>query len=73
VRYNTDGDEILNHTVRVTGDETQVSYLNVAAEEQRKQWKHSYSPNKSKTFRQSSAKRLLIADEGSSAGSSDPE
>jgi hypothetical protein len=33
-RYNKDGDEFLNHIVRVTGDETWVSYLNGETDEQ---------------------------------------
>jgi hypothetical protein len=31
--YHKDGDEFLNHTVRVTGDETSVSFVNVETKE----------------------------------------
>jgi hypothetical protein len=49
-RYHKDGDEFLNHIVRVTGDETWVSYVNVEPKEQSKQWMHTHSPNKLKKF-----------------------
>jgi hypothetical protein len=45
-RYHKDGDEFLNDIVRVTGDETWVSFVNVETKEQSKQWKHTYSHNK---------------------------
>jgi hypothetical protein len=47
-----DGDEFLNHIVRVTGDETWVSYVNVEIKEQSKQWMHTHSPNKPQEFKQ---------------------
>jgi hypothetical protein len=34
--YHKDGDEFLNHIIRVTGDETWVSYVNVETTEQSK-------------------------------------
>jgi hypothetical protein len=36
-RCHKDGDEFLNHIVRVTGDETWVSFLNVETKEQSRQ------------------------------------
>jgi hypothetical protein len=33
-RYHKDDDEFLNHIVRVTGDETWVSFVNVETKEQ---------------------------------------
>jgi hypothetical protein len=33
-RYHKDGDEFFNHIVRVTGDETRISYVNIETEEQ---------------------------------------
>jgi hypothetical protein len=47
-RYHNDGDEFLNHIVRVTGDKTWVSFVNVEAKEQSDQWMHTQSPNKPK-------------------------
>jgi DNA gyrase/topoisomerase IV subunit B len=52
-RYHKDGDEFLNHIV--TGDETRVSFLNVEAKGQSKQWMHTQSSNKPKKFKQTSA------------------
>jgi hypothetical protein len=41
-RYHKDGDEFLNHILRVTGDdETWVSFLNVETKEQPKQRMHT--------------------------------
>jgi hypothetical protein len=54
-RYNTDGDEFLNHIVRVTGDETWVSFMNVETKKQSKQWMDTHSPNKAKKFKQTSS------------------
>jgi hypothetical protein len=39
-RHQKDGYEFLNHIVRVTGDETWVSFVNVETKEQSKQWMH---------------------------------
>jgi hypothetical protein len=47
-RYHKDGDEFLNHVVRVTGDEIWVSFVHVETKEQSKQWMHAHSPNKPK-------------------------
>jgi exosome complex RNA-binding protein Csl4 len=44
-RNHKDGDEFLNRIVRVTGDETWVSIVNVETNEQSKQWMHTHSPN----------------------------
>jgi hypothetical protein len=41
-RYHEDGNEFLSHIVRVTGDETWVSFVNVLTKEQSKQWMHTY-------------------------------
>jgi hypothetical protein len=46
------GYEFLDHIVTVTGDKTWVLDVNVGTEEQSKQWTHTHSPNKRKTFKQ---------------------
>jgi hypothetical protein len=38
--------------VRVTGDETWVSLMNIETKEQSRQWMHTHSPNKPKKFKQ---------------------
>jgi histone-lysine N-methyltransferase SETMAR len=60
-QFHKDGDQFLNHIVRVTGDETWVSFVNVETKEQSKQWMHTHSPNKPKKFKQMSASRLMAA------------
>jgi hypothetical protein len=47
-RYHKDGDEFLNHIVRITGDKTKISFVNVETKEQSKQRMHTHSPNKPK-------------------------
>jgi hypothetical protein len=47
-----DDDDILNQIVRVTNDETRVSFVNVETKEQSKQWMHTQSPNKPERFKQ---------------------
>jgi hypothetical protein len=47
-RHHKDGDEFINHIVRVTGDEAWVSFVNVETKEQAAQWMHTHSPNKPK-------------------------
>jgi hypothetical protein len=42
-RYHKDGDEFLNHIVRVTGDETWASFVTVETKEQSKQWMHTFT------------------------------
>jgi hypothetical protein len=59
-RYLEDDDENLNHIVRVTGDETWVSFVNVETKEQSKQWMHTHSPNKSIKFKQTQSVRKLM-------------
>jgi hypothetical protein len=51
-RHRKDGDERLNHILRVTGDETCVSFINVEIKEQSNQWIHTHSSNKPKIFSQ---------------------
>jgi hypothetical protein len=51
-RYHKDGDEFLNQTVRVTGEETRVSFVNAETKEQPKQWMFTHSPKKPKQFEQ---------------------
>jgi hypothetical protein len=51
-RYNKDCDEFLSHIVRVTGDETWVSFVNDETKEQSEQWIHTHSPNKTTKFKQ---------------------
>jgi hypothetical protein len=48
--YNKDGDELLNHIIRVTGHETWVLFVNIETKEQSKQWIHTHSPDKLKTL-----------------------
>jgi hypothetical protein len=60
-RYHKDGNEFLNHIVRVTGHETRVSFVNVQTKEQSKHWIHTYSPNKSNVFKQVLSARKLMA------------
>jgi hypothetical protein len=45
------GDEFFNKIVRVTCDETCVSFMNVETKEHSKQWMHTYSPNKPKILK----------------------
>jgi hypothetical protein len=47
-RYDEDGDEFLNHIIRVTRNETWVSFLNDETKEQSKQWMHTHSPKNKK-------------------------
>jgi hypothetical protein len=51
--------KLLIHTLRVTGDETWVSFANVETKEQSKQWMQTHPPNKSKKFKQTSARKLM--------------
>jgi spore coat polysaccharide biosynthesis protein SpsF (cytidylyltransferase family) len=44
-RCHKDGDEFLIHIVRITGDESWVSFLNVETKEQSKQRMHTHSPH----------------------------
>jgi hypothetical protein len=44
-RCHEDGDEFHNHIVRVTGDETWVSFMNVETKEQSDLWMHTHSPH----------------------------
>jgi hypothetical protein len=60
-RYHEDGDEFLNHIVRVTGDKTWVSFVNGETKEQSKRWMHTNSPNKPKNFKQTLSARKLMA------------
>jgi hypothetical protein len=50
-RYHKDGDDFLNRIVRVTGDETWVSFVNVETKEQSKHWMNTHSPNKAEKFK----------------------
>jgi hypothetical protein len=51
-RYHKDDDEFLSHIIRVTGDETWVSFVNLETNEQSKQWMHTHSPNKPKKIKE---------------------
>jgi hypothetical protein len=57
-RRHKDGDEYLYHIVRVRGDETWVSFVNVETKEQSKQRMHTH-PNKPKKFKRTSARKLM--------------
>jgi hypothetical protein len=50
--YHKDGDEVFNHIIQITADETWVSYVHVGTKDQSKQWMHTHSPNKLKKFKQ---------------------
>jgi hypothetical protein len=60
-RHHKNGDEFLNHIVRVAGDETWVLFVRVETKEQSKQWMHTHSPNKPKRFKQTSARKFMAA------------
>jgi hypothetical protein len=49
-QYLKDSDGFFDHIVQVTSYEIWISFLNVETQEQSKQWMHTYSPNKTKTF-----------------------
>jgi hypothetical protein len=49
-RYHKYGDEFLNQIVRVTGDETLVSFVSVETKEQSKQCMHTHTPSKPKSL-----------------------
>jgi hypothetical protein len=51
-RYYTDGDEILSHIVRITGDEIWVSSVNAHTTEQSQQWIYTHSPQTPRKFKQ---------------------
>jgi hypothetical protein len=59
-RYHKVGDEFLNHVVRVTCDETWVSFMNVETKEQSEQWMHTHLPNMPKKFKQMLSARKLM-------------
>jgi hypothetical protein len=59
-RYHKDGDEFVNHIVRVIGDETWVALVNVETKEQSKHRMHTHSPNKPKKFKQTLSARKLM-------------
>jgi hypothetical protein len=42
-RCHRDDDEFRSHIVRVSGDETWVSFVNVATKEQSEQWMHTFT------------------------------
>jgi hypothetical protein len=60
-RYHRDGDEFLNYSMWVTGDETWVSFMDVKTKEQSKQWMHTHSPNKPRKFKQTLSSKKLMA------------
>jgi hypothetical protein len=41
--YHKDGNEFLNHTVRVTSEETWVPFVNAETKEKSKQWMHTFT------------------------------
>jgi hypothetical protein len=60
-QYHKYSDEFLNHILRVTGDETWVSPVNVETKEQLKQWIRTHLLTKPKKFKQTLSARKLIA------------
>jgi hypothetical protein len=52
-RFHKNGDEFLNHIVRVTGDETWVSFVSAETKEQSKQWMHTHLPDEPKSLNKS--------------------
>jgi hypothetical protein len=51
-RYHRNGDEFLDHILRVTGDETWFSFLNVETKQPSKYWTHTHSSKRPKKFKQ---------------------
>jgi hypothetical protein len=51
-RYHKNGDDILSHIVRITDDETWVSFVNAETKEHSKQLMYTHSPNKPNKFKQ---------------------
>jgi hypothetical protein len=47
-RCHKDGHEFLNHIIRVTDDESWVSFVNVEIKQHSEQWMHTHSSDKLK-------------------------
>jgi hypothetical protein len=60
-QYHKYGNEILNHIVRVTGDEKFISFVTTKTKEQSKPLMHTHSPNKPKKSKQTLSARKLRA------------
>jgi hypothetical protein len=58
--YREVGDKFLNHIIRVIGDETWVSFVNVETREQSNQWMHTHSPKKPKKIKNRLSARNLV-------------
>jgi hypothetical protein len=56
--YHKDADDIFNYIIWITADQTWVPFVNAETKEQSKQWMHTHSTNKPKTFMSS---RKLMA------------
>jgi hypothetical protein len=50
-RYHKDGNGFFSHIIRVTADETWVSFVNVETKQQTKHWMYTHSPNKPNMFK----------------------
>jgi hypothetical protein len=59
-RNHDDDSEFVNHIIRVTGDETWVSFVKVETKEQSNQCMNTHSPNKPKKFKQTLYARNLM-------------
>jgi hypothetical protein len=60
-QYHRAGDAFRNHVIKVTGDETWASFVNVEFKEQSKQWMQTHSPKKPNKFEQTSLRKLMAA------------
>jgi hypothetical protein len=49
-RYHKDGNGYFSHIIRVRDDETGILFVNVETKKESKQWMHTQSQNKPKTF-----------------------
>jgi hypothetical protein len=60
-RYHKYGDEFLNHIVRVTCEETWISFVNFENKEQSKQWMQNTFTKKAEKFKETLSARKLMA------------
>jgi hypothetical protein len=58
-RYHKDGDEFLSHILRVTGDETWVSFVSVETKQQSKQWMHIHQTSLKSLNKRLPARKLM--------------
>jgi hypothetical protein len=58
-QYHEDGDKFLNHIIRVIGDETQISFVNVEIQSSKSSG-CTHSPNEPKKFKQTPGRKLMV-------------